>query len=144
MKQHNPCGGCRTRSTCRQLKICPIEDKHYGDDNLPEPEGLDEVKTTMSFDDGKPDLTMIDPQFLREISLVLAKGARKYERDNWRHGTQHQRRIASALRHIMAWVEGEDIDPELGTPHLANAATNLMFVMYWARTGRGTDDRYIG
>ncbi|MCH2199756.1 MAG: DUF5664 domain-containing protein [Flavobacteriales bacterium] len=97
---------------------------------------------TVSYGDNKPDPTMVDPQFILELSKVLGMGAEKYTRDNWRKGTAYQRRMASAMRHMLAWIEGEDLDPESGLPHLAHAATNCMFLMNWQRRGVGTDDRF--
>lgn len=145
------CSGCSSPDYCR--KNPPRDDDPSSCLNfLPEPPGLAEYKAeienpfngdeTVSFGDAKEDLTMIDPQFLREVSKVLAMGAEKYERDNWRKGTKYQRRMASALRHIMTWIDGEDLDDESGLPHLAHAVTNLMFVMNWQRRGVGTDDRF--
>ena len=97
---------------------------------------------TVSYGDSKPDPTMVDPQFILELAKVLDMGADKYARDNWRKGTAYQRRMASAMRHMLAWIEGEDLDPESGLPHLAHAATNCMFLMNWQRRGVGTDDRF--
>lgn len=34
--------------------------------------------------------------------------------------------VDAALRHLYAWLGGEERDPELGTSHLANAATRLL------------------
>jgi hypothetical protein len=92
-------------------------------------------------DTGKPDMTLIDPGFLRELAKVLAFGAAKYGVENWRKGSSFRRYVASALRHQMAFLEKEDVDPESGCLHLAHATANLMFVLAWQRTAKGADDR---
>src|SRR5690606_41413427 len=65
-----------------------------------------------------------------EIVDVLTYGARKYAPDNWRHvANPQQRYYAAAMRHIVAWVMGEKLDPESGKPHLAHAAGCLLFLL---------------
>ena len=56
---------------------------------------------------------------LLEDAIAHGEGAIKYGRHNWRNGEV----IAStyyeaALRHLIAYIEGEDIDPESGVHHL--------------------------
>jgi hypothetical protein len=124
---------------------------------LPDPPGLEEVihgpptpdtfgglddSEAMHFDSGKPDLTLIDPGFQREMAKVLGYGAKKYSVDNWRKGSSYRRYVASTLRHIQAFLEREDIDPESECEHLAHAACNIMFIMAWKRAGIGKDDRF--
>lgn len=78
-----------------------------------------------------------------EIARVLDFGAKKYARDNWRKGggLTQCRVIAAALRHIAAYREGEELDPETGLSHLAHAACELLFALTFALEGRG-DDRW--
>lgn len=94
------------------------------------------------FDDGKPDLTLLDPGFLKSVAAALGYGAAKYGVDNWRKGSSYRRYTASALRHIEAFLDREDLDDESGEHHLAHAVCNLMFVMAWQKAGRGKDDRF--
>lgn len=103
--------------------------------------GLDETEAK-HFDEGKPDLTLIDPHFLRSVAVALGYGSAKYGVDNWRKGSSYRRYMASTLRHIQAFLEQEDVDPESGAHHLAHAACNIMFVMAWQQAGIGKDDRF--
>lgn len=65
-----------------------------------------------------------------EIVDVLTYGAKKYAPDNWRKVPNPQQRYyAAAMRHIVAWVRGEKLDPESGKPHLAHAACCLLFLL---------------
>lgn len=93
-------------------------------------------------DEGKPRMDLLPPEALREIAEVLALGAQKYDDHNWRKGFAYSRLIAAALRHLFAWVGGENKDPESGKSHLAHAACCLMFLITFEQTSTGTDDRY--
>lgn len=48
----------------------------------------------------------------------------------------------AALRHITAWIEGEDKDWESGLSHLAHAICCLTFLLTYQLLNLGTDDRY--
>ena len=48
---------------------------------------------------------------------------------------------APAMRHLLAWWQGEDTDPESGMPHLWHAETDVGFLVEYERTGKGMDDR---
>ena len=93
-------------------------------------------------DGGKPRMDLLPPEALREIADVLALGAQKYDAHNWRKGFAYSRLIAAALRHLFAWVGGENKDPESGKSHLAHAACCLMFLITFEQTRTGTDDRH--
>ena len=66
----------------------------------------------VKFDTGKPPLGLIPRQALEAEAQVMAFGANKYGRDNWRGGMDWTRLSDAALRHITAFVDGEDVDPE--------------------------------
>lgn len=99
-------------------------------------------KQSMKHDSGKDPVELVPASFIREISKVLAHGAQKYERNNWTKGLPWTRILGSTLRHIYAWASKEDKDPESGLPHLAHAATNIMFLMTWSKTRKALDDRF--
>lgn len=61
--------------------------------------------------------------------------------DNWRKGLSWTEATGSVLRHIMAYKNGEDIDPELGTYHLANAAWGIISLLEFYQTHPELDDR---
>jgi hypothetical protein len=60
---------------------------------------------------------------------VLMYGARKYAPHQWRTGggIGCTRAVAAAIRHIAAWLRGEDADPESGEHHLDHAIVELLF-----------------
>lgn len=71
-----------------------------------------------------------------EVVRVLAFGASKYGPDNWQQLEQPEARYFSAtLRHLVAWRQGERLDPESGLPHLAHAACSLLFLLWFELRG---------
>ncbi len=77
-----------------------------------------------------------------EVARVLAFGARKYARHNWREGLAWSRWIDAALRHLAAFERGEVVDLETGCHHLGHFACCVMFLYVHQRDGLGTDDRW--
>ena len=81
------------------------------------------------FDGGKLEYGLLPPLALKATVDVLTVGAQKYERDNWKKVPDSKRRYFDAMqRHIWAWKEGEQNDPETNRHHLAHALCCLMFL----------------
>ena len=92
---------------------------------------ISKVDTTKGrkFDSDKLEYGLIPPLALKALVEVLTFGAQKYERGNWVHVTDDKRRYFDALqRHVWAWKEGEQIDPESGKHHLAHAMCCIAFL----------------
>jgi len=60
---------------------------------------------------------------------------------NWRKGIEITRLIGAALRHLFAFLRGEDNDPESGLSHIAHCSCCLMFISEIHRTKPELDDR---
>lgn len=72
-------------------------------------------------------MSVLPANVMGELALALTEGARKYGRHNYRVGMVHASVYYDALmRHMSAWWEGEDIDPESGLSHLVKAAACLI------------------
>lgn len=98
--------------------------------------------TGTKFDGGKPRMDLLPTAPLVEISKVLGFGASKYSAHNWRGGIEYSRLIGSAYRHLAAFNDGEDYDPESGLPHLAHLGCCVVFLLEQFSKGTGLDDRY--
>lgn len=61
--------------------------------------------------------------------------------NNWRLGQNWSGSMASVERHIAAWKAGEDMDDDLGTYHLANAAWGLFSILTYYKIYPHGDDR---
>lgn len=93
-------------------------------------------------DNNKPRTDLISSIAMEEIGKVLAHGAVKYGPNNWRKGISWGRLIGAVLRHIFAWMRGEDKDPDSGLLHLSHAITTLMMLVEFQYTRRDLDDRW--
>ena len=84
----------------------------------------------------------IPTQPMFEEGLVMMSGARKYGAFNWRaKGIRASVYVDAAMRHIMAFKEGENNDPESRLPHLAHAKACLSILRDSILMGNFTDDR---
>lgn len=94
-------------------------------------------------DVGKPDITLIDPDFLVGLTAVLEHGVRKYGRDNWKGGLRFNRVLAAMMRHIGAIVKGEDFDEDSQLLHAFHVAAGAMFMSHYCvrEEYRKFDDR---
>jgi len=88
------------------------------------------VKESLSVN--KPMPSLIEPEFLWKMAEVLAFGAAKYAKDNWKLCTKENIHLYwdAHDRHCLAYRMGEKVDPETGMCHLAHASCNLMFIQY--------------
>lgn len=89
----------------------------------------------------KPDLSLLPRQFLEGTALAFMHGEKKYGRYNYRNGMDWHRIVGAAMRHIVAFNEGEDVDGESGVSHLAHAAASIAMLMVYVDEKLGNDDR---
>lgn len=90
----------------------------------------------------KAPLSTVPAPVVFEVGLAMLEGARKYARHNYRiAGVRASVYYDAALRHLMAWWEGEDIDPDSGLSHLVKAAACLVVLRDSMRRGNWNDDR---
>ena len=64
---------------------------------------------------------------------VLTHGAKKYAARNWEKGIMFGRVYGALLRHLFAWWNGEDVDPESGEHHLDHAGCCIAFLQHYAK-----------
>ena len=98
--------------------------------------------TAIKFDQDKLPLHLLSTEAMNQTAAVLAFGAQKYAEHNWRNGFAWSRPLSAAMRHITAFNDGEDKDPESGLSHLAHAACCIMFLLEFEKTHQHLDDRY--
>lgn len=115
---------------------------HYEGDGCAAAHGKSPPEAT-KYDQGKTDLSLLPYRPLLEIAEVLEFGAQKYSRDNWRKGFAWTRLIAAMMRHLGAFNNGEDLDPESDLSHLAHLGCMLLFLMEHTHTHKELDDRWV-
>lgn len=90
----------------------------------------------------KVPLSTLSGQVLFEMGLGMLEGARKYGRHNYRAmGVSATVYYDAALRHLVAWWEGEDIDQDSGLNHITKAMTALLVLRDSMLVGNWIDDR---
>lgn len=107
----------------------PMPDLNYRneDERTEAPRG-----TGMKFDGDKVRAELLlqgMPRTLEGIADILTFGARKYAAHSWQHVEDGINRYeAAAMRHKLARMKGEMLDPESGKPHILHELCSLMFV----------------
>lgn len=90
---------------------------------------MTESKTgSKRFNEGKPEVSQLDPNFIMDLADLMTKSAAKYGKYNWALGQDYMTPFDSLQRHMLKWAAGEDLDDESGKSHLLHAAANLMII----------------
>lgn len=90
----------------------------------------------------KPSMHLVPSTALLYLAKVMALGAAKYNAYNWRDDPVSATiYVSAAMRHIFQWLDGEDLDPESGAPHLAHAMACFAIVLDAKVNGTLIDDR---
>jgi hypothetical protein len=90
----------------------------------------------------KPPLSTIPAGVLLELGVAMLEGACKYGRHNYRTiGVRGSVYYDAALRHLISWWEGEDIDPDSDLSHITKAIASLVVLRDAMLNGNITDDR---
>ena len=68
--------------------------------------------------------------------IAWAANSGKYEKDSWKtKPTTVKARIGSAKRHILKYLDGQELDDESDLPHLTHAITQLMMAQSYINRG---------
>jgi len=90
----------------------------------------------------KVPFSTVSAPVVAEIGLAMLEGARKYGRHNYRAiGVRASVYYDACKRHLDAWWEGEDIDPDSGLNHIIKALACLVVLRDSMRMGNWVDDR---
>ena len=90
----------------------------------------------------KAPLGLVPPYAMEQTAWVHKLGADKYGPWNWREtGVCASTYVNAILRHLNAWRDGEDLDPESGISHLAHVACSANILMDAEYCDKLQDDR---
>jgi Domain of unknown function (DUF5664) len=92
---------------------------------------------------GKPKWSLVDFDALVPMVRVLEYGSSKYHPDNWKKGLKYTEVSESLLRHVFAFLDGEDNDPESKLLHVGHILSNAMFLSYMSQYRHDMDNRRI-
>ena len=90
----------------------------------------------------KAPTTTIPKTVMAEIGVGMLEGALKYGRHNYRAiGVRTSVYLDAAMRHLIRFEEGEDIDPDSDLSHIIKAITSLVVLRDAMIQGKCIDDR---
>ena len=131
--------------TCKQVtthmngncEICAAKQTKFN------PDDANKSKTgSLRFNTGKPEVSQLDPKFVIDLADLMTESAKKYGKYNWMLGQNYSTPYDSLQRHMMSFMDGEDLDVESKKSHLLHAAANIM-IMYntYLKQDEDFDDR---
>lgn len=114
---------------------CGCEDFLYGETRTTSSTGAEKGTKDARYD-------LIPVPALDYLARLYGIGARKYAEHNWRLGYDWSKSYAAAQRHMNAFWQGEDIDPETQVPHVINAAFHMFALATYLTEHPEFDDRF--
>lgn len=85
---------------------------------------------------------LVPPIAVAHLARAFENGVGKYGPFNWREKTISSTvYYGAAMRHLMAWYDGEDLAPDSGVHHLAHAMACLAMVLDGQSIGKLNDNR---
>lgn len=90
----------------------------------------------------KVPISCVPTQVIQEIGIGMMEGGLKYGRHNYRvAGCRSSVYYDAAMRHLMAWWEGQDLDPDSGLSHVSKAMASLAVLRDCQIGNTAIDDR---
>ena len=96
----------------------------------------------LRYNEGKRQWSLVDFDSFEDMVKVLTFGMEKYDKFNWKKGLPVTEICESMLRHIFAYLQGEDVDPESGINHIGHIQCNAMFLSYMHNYKKEFDNRF--
>lgn len=100
-----------------------------------------DAKKAKKFDKQKLRLDLISIPALLGVATACTHGATKYGDRNWEKGFSYNRVYGALLRHLTAFMFGEDIDRDSGLNTIDQVVWNAMVLSHFQKTKTGIDDR---
>lgn len=95
--------------------------------------------------EGKPKLSYCDlgREVIEGEARVWEFGSKKYARGNWLKGAPYTESADSLRRHLIAFLNGEDLDKETGLPHVDHIVCCAKILSNAFHTRTDLDDRAV-
>lgn len=93
-------------------------------------------------DQTKADYSLVPPELLEAVARAFMVGENKYGRYNYYKGHKASQLVAAAMRHLTAWMNGEENDPVDGQPHLGSVGACVAMLLKQQKLGTLKDNRY--
>lgn len=82
---------------------------------------------SLRYNEGKLKWSLIHYESMEPMVRVLEFGLKKYKIDNWKIGLDKKENLESMMRHLTRIMDGEEIDPDSGLPHMGHIQCGAMF-----------------
>ena len=90
--------------------------------------GVDDDQSAKA-DKGKLELSLVNTELVKAVAEVRMYGTKKYgDSENWRK-VKPKRYVDALYRHLLAYIEGNEVDEESGLSHLSHMACNISFLL---------------
>ncbi len=90
----------------------------------------------------KPSISKVPPSAIVYAAIAMQNGAEKYGQYNWRDkDVIASIYIDACMRHLMQWMDGEEIAEDSGVPHLGHAIACLAILVDSLENNNLIDDR---
>lgn len=80
---------------------------------------------------------------LYDVAKVGDFGAKKYGQFNYKQGMKWMRLLGSCSRHLVSFIQGEDLDRESGISHIAHFVYDGLMLLDYMKRKRELDDRFV-
>ena len=91
---------------------------------------------------GVVQFSALDPLAVRALAEHAGRGAQKYSRFNFLAGYEWSASVDALMRHLLAFLSGEDVDGETGSLHMTAVMWHAHALVAFQLRGLGTDDRF--
>ena len=92
----------------------------------------------------KPSISCVPPVAIFAMGQVMQSGADKYGAFNWRSRKVNASVYYNAIqRHLMAWWDGQENDPDTAASHLGHAMAGAALILDGQSLGVLNDDRPV-
>lgn len=90
----------------------------------------------------KPNLNLVPPVLMVHAAKAMENGAKKFGPYNWRDKkVKGSIYVAAILRHVFAYMDGEEQAPDSGVHHLGHAAACIAILLDAKHGDNLIDDR---
>ena len=106
-----------------------------------------EPEAGLRYNEGKLRWSLMDYKAMEPMILVLMYGAKKYTVEvdgkvipgdnNWKKGLSLESLQDCMQRHLAAIMNGEEVDPESGLPHIGHLMCNAMMYSHFKQKEHG-------
>ena len=98
-------------------------------------------QTGVKYDQDKIRMDLLPVGPLKELAKTYTIGSKKYGDLNYLGGMSWSKIYGAMLRHLVAWIDGEQIDPENEQHHLAAVAWGAFTLMEYEKLFPELDNR---